>query len=135
MFEAEDELTNDSPEAQPQEDDQNTNIEIAPPAEDTQTNSSFFYNGKIKNDTIHGDAAVQNLIKIMTADMQDETTIKPYIDDFFTKLGINDVDSEKFKLFSGDIWNKLEELSDLDTTTSLAEFQTWAKLKIDEYNR
>lgn len=112
-----------------------TNVEIAPPPEVTIKNSDFFANNKIKNSIIDNDPAVTNLIKIMSSDMLDEESIKPYIDVFFTKLGLNDIDSEKFKMLSADIWDRLDSMSNMDNRTSLADFIGWTKLKIDEYNK
>ena len=141
LFEAEDEFNDDAaldtpPDATEDKPEQPTNVEIAPPPEDaTIKNSEFFANGKIRNSVIDNDPAVQNLIKIITADMQDEESIKLYIGTFFTKIGLNDIDSEKFKLLSSDIWNKLDGMSNMDNKTSLADFITWSKGKIDQYNK
>lgn len=138
LFEAEgDDVSLDTP---PEDGDvkseEPTNVEIAPPPENSEIkNSDFFANGKIRNDVIQNDPAVQNLIKIISADMQDEESIKIYIDAFFTKIGLNDVSPENFKLLSSDIWDKLDQMSNLDERTSLADFITWAKSKIDQYNK
>lgn len=140
LFEAEGEKEDvalDTPPEDSQEGaEQSTNVEIAPPPENVEVkNSDFFANGKIRNDVIQNDPAVQNLIKVISADMQDEEAIKSYIDTFFTKIGLNDVDPEKFKLLSSDIWDKLDQMSNLDNRAALADFITWAKGKIDQYNK
>ena len=61
--------------------------------------------------------------------------LKGYVEVFFTRIGLNDVDSEKFKILSSEIWNKLEELTEVDPKASLAEFTSWAHDKIGQYNR
>lgn len=120
----------------PEETPDPTNVEIAPPPEETTVkNSDVFANGKIDNSFIQNDSSVQALIKIISADMQDQDAIKPYIDAFFTKIGLNDVDPEQFKVLSSEIWNKLEGLSNLDPVASLADFNAWAKGKIDQLNK
>jgi len=133
IFEADEETQ--EPETPTEEAPAPTNVEIAPPPEDTIKNSDFFANNKIRNSIIDNDPAVTNLIKIMSADMLDEEAVKPYIDVFFTKLGLNDIDPEKFKMLSADIWDRLDSMSNMDNRTSLADFITWTKLKIDEYNK
>ncbi|MCK9428467.1 MAG: hypothetical protein M0R17_00470 [Candidatus Omnitrophica bacterium] len=113
----------------------NSNVQIAPPPEEsTVKNSDIFLNGKVLNSYIDNDPAIHNLIEIMTADMLDQDNIKEYVSSFFTRLGINDVDEDKFKMFSDDIWTKLDSISQDDPKTSLAEFVNWVHGKISELN-
>ena len=123
-------------EATPEPDTDISQVEISPPAEETQvTNSSFFIDGKVRDSIIDTDPAISNLIKIVSADMKSESNIKNYVDVLFTELGVNDIDPESFKLLSGELWQKLESMSNSDSSTSLVEFKTWVGNKIQEYNK
>lgn len=123
----------DAPEAPPSDP---SNIEIAPPPESANTkNSDSFISGKVSNSYIDNDPAIHNLIEIMSADMEDQDKIRGYVEVLFTRTGLNDVDPEKFKLLSSELWNKLEELAEIDPRTSLAEFTNWAHEKIGQANR
>lgn len=136
LFEAEEEVDQNVDAPVDEEPPAPTNIEIAPPPEESNVkNSDTFTDGKIDNSFMQNDAAIQSLIKLITADMQEQDAIKPYVDAFFTKIGLNDVDPEQFKLLSSDIWTKLEGLSNLDPVASLADFNSWSKSKIDQINR
>lgn len=117
--------------------DSNTNnIEIAPPPEGSEVkNSDSFIENKVVNSYIDNDPAVHNLVQIISEDMMDQDKLKGYVEVFFTRIGLNDVDSEKFKILSSEIWNKLEELTEVDPKASLAEFTSWAHDKIGQYNR
>ena len=113
-----------------------SNIEISPPPENLDTqNSSIFLDNKVSNSFITNDPAIHNLIEIISADMEDQDNIKPYVDNFFTRIGLNDIDPEKFKPISSEIWNKLDGMSEMDPKTSLSEFTNWARQKINEANR
>jgi hypothetical protein len=118
------------------EKDNPSQIEIAPPSEESEEkNSDYFVDGKVSNFYIDNDPSIHNLIDIVTADMEDKDRIKGYVEVLFTRLGINDVDPEKFKLFSSEIWEKLENLTEMDPKTALAEFSTWAVSKVNQFNR
>lgn len=138
IYEADEEL----PEVEPSDDvgvddgKDESNIEIAPPPEGSEIkNSDTFIEGKVSNLSIGNDPSVHNLTTIISADMQDQDKLKNYVKVFFTRLGINDVDPERFKMFSSEIWKKLEDLTQLDPKTALAEFSTWTLDKIGQYNR
>jgi hypothetical protein len=134
ISEAED--NNDENQDNEQSNGDTSNIEIAPPPEDAATkNSDTFIEGKVTNSYIENDPAIHNLIEIISEDMMDQDKIKGYVEVFFTRLGINDVDPEKFKIFSSEIWNKLEELTEVDPTAALAEFSSWSHDKIEQYSR
>lgn len=108
-------------------------VEIAPPPESVeQQNSDFFINGKVRESLMDNDLAIINLVNIIASNMKDADKIKNYVDVFFTELGLNDIDPEKFKLVSGEIWNKLESIGSSDYRTSLIEFETWVRNKIQE---
>lgn len=139
IFEADDVEKTEAPELsnEPVDDEPvNNNIEISPPPEESIIkNSDTFIENKVLNSYIDNDPAIHNLIQIMTSDMLDQDKIKSYVEVFFTKLGINDVEPSKFGTLSSEIWNKLEELTEVDPKASLAEFTSWAHEKIGQYNR
>ena len=133
IFEA-DEETNVEDSAENNDQENTSNIEIAPPPEESETkNSETFLNNKVTNSFIDNDPAIHNLVEIISEDMMDQDSLKPYVDIFFTKLGINDISPDQFKIFSGEIWNKLDEMSEMDATASLATFNSWVREKIQQY--
>ena len=112
------------------------NIEIAPPPEGSDIkNSDTFIENKVINSYIDNDPAVHNLIQIISSDMMDQDKLKGYVEVFFTRLGLNDVDTSRFGVLSSEIWNKLEELTEVDPKAALAEFTSWSHDKIGQYNR
>lgn len=133
MFEADETQEPEMPEDAPEPPSDPSDIEIAPPPEDSSVkNSDNFIKNKVSNSYIDNDPAIHNLISIMSADMEDQDKIRGYVEVLFTRTGLNDVDPEKFKMISSELWSKLEELTEIDPRTALAEFTNWSHEKINQ---